>query len=360
MDKNTVFIIGAGASSEAGLPTGAGLKEIIIPKLDLTNGNHKKITYDLNILKALEKHCKDSGVDINNYGAKAIHISEALPLAISIDNFIDAHKGNPEVELCAKLAIVQSILEAEKSSLLNYNIEIRENDIDYSKLEKTWYLYFFQLLTENSEFDQLEIRFQSITLIIFNYDRCIEHFMIHAIKRYYNVSIEEARDTTNKIKIYHPYGKVGALLNIDSEHYIKFGDTTINSEQLLLLTNKIKTFTESTDKEPEYLEKIHTSMRNAERLIFLGFGYHELNMRLLTLPNINEINNSDFDIFPDCYASAFEIEENGQNIIKDRILSIYDTPGTSEETTAKRKEKIEIKNAKCKDFFAYYLMSLGF
>lgn len=39
-----------------------------------------------------------------------------MPQSISIDNFIDSHKGDKEIELCGKLAIVRAVLEAEAKS----------------------------------------------------------------------------------------------------------------------------------------------------------------------------------------------------------------------------------------------------
>jgi len=46
-------------------------------------------------------------------------ISVALPLAKSIDNYIDSQWGDEKIAFCRKLGIVKKILEAEKSSFLH-------------------------------------------------------------------------------------------------------------------------------------------------------------------------------------------------------------------------------------------------
>ena len=48
------------------------------------------------------------------------HISKALPLANSIDEFIDTQKENKKIAFCGKLAIIRSILNDEKRSKLYF------------------------------------------------------------------------------------------------------------------------------------------------------------------------------------------------------------------------------------------------
>lgn len=168
----TVFIIGAGASKEANLPTGNELKKRIAKLLDIRFDIRKRISGDGRIYVALENLIKTSNGkngDVNSFLHQAWHIRDALELAISIDNFIDNHRGNEKIATCGKLAIVRSILEAEKNSILFIDKNERNPGIKYGSLENTWYLPFFQLLTENCQVSDLEKRFKSIGLIIFNY-----------------------------------------------------------------------------------------------------------------------------------------------------------------------------------------------
>jgi hypothetical protein len=119
MTKNTVFVIGAGASKEANLPTGYELKSKISKLLDIRfSHGYQQTSGDYVITDALRRLVLNSdgrSGDINPYLHEAWHIRDALPQAISIDNFIDAHRDNDKIALCGKLAIVRSILDAEKT-----------------------------------------------------------------------------------------------------------------------------------------------------------------------------------------------------------------------------------------------------
>ena len=112
MPPKTLFIVGAGASSEAGLPTGHDLKKEIIDRLNMefkTFG--EQMRGDRTILASLRLHTNQLGFpgEIDSYVKAGWHIRDAMPLAQSIDSFIDIHSGDKKIELCGKLAIVSSI-----------------------------------------------------------------------------------------------------------------------------------------------------------------------------------------------------------------------------------------------------------
>ncbi len=321
MSIKTTFVIGAGASKEANLPTGYELKGKISRLLDIKFDFHQQKSGDYIITGALRDHVKlpdGRNGDIDPFLHEARHINEALPLAISIDNFIDAHKENTKIELCGKLAIVRSILDAEKRSLLYVNRDNINNTINFSSLEKSWYISFFQLLTENCRADDLEERFKSIALIIFNYDRCIEHFLKHAIQNYYRITQTDAEALVSSIEIYHPYGSVGNLPWIDRENSMEYGAEP-NGSQLLELSGQIKTFTEGSDPNSSEILAIREHMASAKRVVFIGFAFHKLNMELITPDNLKGINTSDIR----SYSTTFGISESDKNVINEQINNLY-------------------------------------
>src|SRR5215469_9951144 len=120
--SKTVFIVGAGASQEAGLPTGAQLKDIIAEKLNITYLNDFAFgtpdAGDEEIAFALSVYARETGGDFSSYLHEAWKIRDAMPQAISIDNYIDTHSMNHSLVLCGKLGIVRSIIEAERKSKL--------------------------------------------------------------------------------------------------------------------------------------------------------------------------------------------------------------------------------------------------
>jgi hypothetical protein len=260
MKKNTVFVIGAGAGKEINLPTGYELKGKISQLLNIGFDWDRQTSGDRIIVDALREYVKDKdgrAGDINPYIREAWHIRNALPQAISIDNLLDAHRDNDKVTLCGKLAIARSILESERSSLVYFKRQRIDSNINYNSLEKSWYLPFFQLLTENCSKNDVEERFGSITLIIFNYDRCIEHFMYYALQNYYGAPEAEAASIVKCINIYHPYGFVGVLPWQDSAGSVEFGADP-DPRQLLQFAQKIKTFAEGTDPDSSEIVSIRT------------------------------------------------------------------------------------------------------
>lgn len=350
MSDKTVFVIGAGASKEAKLPTGIELKSQIAKLLDIRYGlgGQQQKTGDFIISNALEEHVKSADGrrgKINPYLHEVWHIRDALPLAISIDNFIDSQKGNDKLALCGKLAIVRAILEAEKNSILYFKKEQADSNINFKKLEQTWYLPFFQLLTENCVKDDLKKRFQSITLIIFNYDRCIEHFIFHTLQKYYKISKNEAADITQSINIYHPYGSTGSLPWDNKEDTIDFG-TDPNPKQLLKLSQGIKTFTEGTDPDSSEIKEIRKHLSTMDKLVFLGFAFHKLNMQLIKPEDYEDIHIN----APICYATTFGISKNDEEVIRVRINELLD----SDEIN------IKMANKTCFDFFGEFWKSMAF
>lgn len=123
-ESKTLFVVGAGASSEAGLPLAKKLKSDIAGRVDIRFNIAAPLeqqTGDPVITEAIRRHVRDStgGRDINPYLHAGRHISRAMPQAISIDNFIDTHRKDEKIELCGKLAIVQAILHTERRSQLS-------------------------------------------------------------------------------------------------------------------------------------------------------------------------------------------------------------------------------------------------
>ena len=347
MDRKTAFVIGAGASKEANLPTGLELKNTIAQLLDIRfpDGYTQK-SGDFTIYEALRHFVKEENNqngDINSYLHEAWHVTSAMPQAISIDNFIDTHRDNAKIALCGKLAIVKSILDAERYSLLYFENRRIDSTVNFKALERTWYSSFFQLLTENCSKYELKARFQTIALIIFNYDRCIEHFLLHAVQNYYKINETEAAELVKYINIYHPYGQVGYLPWQQHQSSVGFGETP-NAQKLLLVADQIKTFAEGTDPDASEITEIREHMAKVSHLIFLGFAFHKLNMKLLTpTPNLKGFN------VVRCFATAYHLSESNKEAISEKIRSLY-SPEVG----------IKMADLQCYAFFNEYKNSLEF
>ncbi len=123
--KKMLFIVGAGASNEVGLPVGDVLKRAIASLLDFEFDGFDRLSGgDSAIYNALSTKVQDRFVnldDIKKYITAAWKIRDAMPLEKSIDHYIDTQRGDNFIESCGKLAIVKSILRAERDSNLFYD-----------------------------------------------------------------------------------------------------------------------------------------------------------------------------------------------------------------------------------------------
>lgn len=284
VENRTAIVVGAGASAECKLPTGAELKHQIARLLDIRFKNGEQlISGDGTICRSLAITIRQSTPpeqDINEHLHAAWRIRDAMPQALSIDNFIDAHQGNSRLELCGKLGIVRSILEAEKNSALYFDTNDIRGKLRFEQLGDTWLAVFFKLLTENCRIHQLVTRLSKLSFIIFNYDRCVEHYLFHAFQNYYGVNANQAAELMSHLAIFHPYGTVGALPWQNTLNSIDYGKDP-SAEELIQLVGQIRTFAEGTDSSTSSIGTIRKQLLDAHTILFLGFAYHKLNIELL-------------------------------------------------------------------------------
>ena len=284
INRKTVFIVGAGASQEFGLPTGDELKKRISKLVnigfDLVGGDHSG---DEEIVCALRerapKKTRDGRGGINSYLHAAQDMIKALPIAISIDNYLEAHANDREATLIGKLGIVQSILQAEKNSKLMVKPDLPENTINYELLEDAWLKELFLKLNEGVSTEKLEHIFSSVSFISFNYDRCIKQFLWYALSTYYK--LKEKDDLVrylSKLNVFHPYGSVGELDWETEGRTTAFGSA--KSYNLLNLSDRIKTYSEQVEDEA-LLAAMKNSIQKSSTIVFLGFAFHSQNMDLL-------------------------------------------------------------------------------
>lgn len=275
--SKTVLVVGAGASCEANLPSGEALKSRIAKLLDFRFEYGRQLSGCPRIIRAIHQHTGGGLENVNPYIPKAHFIRDVVPdAAMSIDNLLDAHSDDKELELCGKLAIVKAILDAEADSNLR-PIERHALDFDYNSLKDSWYHGFIKLLYENVRKPDIASIFENVSIITFNYDRCIERYLTQGLSFYYRISREEAEELVRSLTIIHPYGQVGCL-PWQKGNRVRFGDNT--DCDLLEIAKGIKTFTEGMDDE-DMLASMRGLVAEAETLVFLGFAFHRQNMELI-------------------------------------------------------------------------------
>lgn len=323
VNNNTVIVVGAGASKEANLPTGAELKVQIAEQLDIRfRGPHELLSGDPVLLRALQHYHKvnpGAATSVEDCLDAARRIRDALPQAPSIDNLIDAHKGDTRIEVCGKFAIVRSILDAESQSYMYVNPLDRDSRPRWEVLAGTWFNLFWQILSEGTRANEISARLRRFTIICFNYDRCVEHFLFHSLQNYYGLDVKESAGLINELQIFHPYGTVGRLpWQADGPGRIgaiEFGETP-GPAKVVELGSQIRTFTEGTNPDSSDIETIRARITEAQILVFLGFAFHKQNLDLLRPQKRPESNNS----FPaKCFGTAREISGHNCERIETEI-----------------------------------------
>ncbi len=279
--SRTVFVLGAGASKEVGLPTGAELKSQISAALNLQYDGYQNLTSgDRLIHAALAQISGADGHAAGEYRSACHHISGALEDSLSIDNFMDSHRDNERIQLCGKLAIARKILQAEESSLLAQRPTPDGPSISYASLRSTWFASLAPLLTENTTIQEVPERLSRLTFVVFNYDRCVEQYLLFFLIRFYGIGSARAAALVNQVTILHPYGAVGTLPWRGAGVRNEFGGEP-TAQGLFAIANELRTFTEGMDESSGDVSAIRSAIANAEKVAFLGFAFHPLNLDLL-------------------------------------------------------------------------------
>lgn len=284
MPKSLVLVIGAGASKEVNLPVGAELRTRIANALDIRyEDGYQRSSGDGAIDEAFREIARElnpNRIDINPFLELGWRIRDAMPQAISIDNFIDSHRDEQRIATCGKLAIARCILTAEAESSLFIDHRDTHPKINFAAAESTWFNNFFQLLTENCQAAYIDQRLSQVAVVSFNYDRCLEHYLYWALQNYYGIAPERAAEALTQLQVFHTYGSVGPLPWQRRSGGIQYG-AAIGGKHLINAAKAILPFTEGIDPATSEIDSIRSLLRDTKRTAFLGFAFHRLNVALL-------------------------------------------------------------------------------
>ncbi len=336
-EKPTLFIIGAGASAEVDFPVGIQLARAIGAKMDIRfeHGFDPVGTGDHGLFSHIVTSRRQ---ELTQFQQAALRIRDGIAFAQSIDDFLDQHRNDKYVNLYGKAAIVQAVIEAERGSRLFFDRFQGTQTFDADRVADTWLVKFMYMLGRGVPREKVAHIFEGISFIVFNYDRCIEHFLIHALQRAYSIRLEDATAIVDGLDITHPYGVVGNLSKVP------FGAEQINC---VALSEGIKTYTEQID-DAQALNDVAQKLSNAERIVFLGFAYHDQNMALLNPPKA-------FSASKRIFGTAYGMSDSDVEVVGHEIDAWF----AGRDARAYRKGMIAIENKlKCADLFDNYAKSL--
>ena len=319
--RKTVFVIGAGGSADFGLPLGSELKTKISDVVGLYYDNKsrnlkKGSSFIFQTIQELSYQNSEQRRTIDLLWEAGSQIKEAMPQALSIDNFLQVHAKNPEIVVMGKLGIAYSILDAERSSKLQFDKSRIENRPNFLTLENTWLSEFVKILLEGIERGDTST-FKNVEIVTFNYDRIIEEYLGYAISNQWLISIDEAREIVNNISIIHVYGSVGLLpWQIGDKAKIKFGAVTSPSN-LNQASSTLRTFGESYEKN-EIQGEILGSVRKSEQIVFIGFSFMSINMKFFAIPEREKLHA--------IIATGLGLSKSDRELIETELANLHARP----------------------------------
>ncbi|OAP43275.1 hypothetical protein AU381_27145 [Sinorhizobium glycinis] len=338
---NTVFVIGAGASQEFGLPVGAGLMQTIKQNCSFVLGYGGRLQAGpAPIFQYYERiFGREDPAKVNEFNQRlnaSWQIKDGIESADSIDEYIFRYSDNPIIAEVGKLQIAYAISVAEMNSILSFEKGFREN-LDVA--DNTWIWAFAKALINGYRASEVEKIGHNITIITFNYDRCIEHYLEHALPRsFYGMTIEEARGIVKNIKIVHPYGKLGEL------DKVPFGEVG----RFVQAADNLITWSE-TVREPDIIEDMRATIRTARRIVFMGFAFARQNLELLdSKPTAMNADG------PRVYSTGFGLRRETEESLCRNINALY-SDGVSRDALKNIHFQYE---AKCNEFFNIHRLNL--
>lgn len=313
-EARTVFVLGAGASQEVGLPVGSGLLEQICKLIEIRFDYMSQKNGDFLIVDAL-KIMLNEGREVERLNAhiQAAHqVLRSAEQGLSIDNIVDALE-NEEVERVAKLGIVRAIQLAEGASRCFAKPSDHRKELDLVSFNKSWYDSFTKAICEKRRKSEVARIFDNISIVSFNYDRCIERYLPFSIANYYGISTQEVIDIMPSLKIVRPYGIAGLLPWMKGPPDKYQSENRLDALRLANASEMIRTFTQGVADEATS-QLIRQEISRAERIVFLGFAFHPQNMKILEA----EVNQR-----TEVLATAHSASDNDKAAIKDSILRTF-------------------------------------
>jgi len=249
----TVLILGAGASQPFGFPSGKELLDLVCLRFNDKNKN-------------IYKYVLENSIDYLGVDSKTIlKFREALTklAPTSVDAFLE-HRT--EFIEAGKACIARELIHYEREK----------------NLSADWYPYLLSKL--NTSFE--EFGKNKLSVITYNYDRSLEHFLFTALQIRYNKSDSEIAQLLKNLPIIHLHGKLGDLpwQNTDSTKCREYNNT-LSNQSVKISSNAIKIVCEDIDSDTEFKEA-HKVLAEAEYIYFLGFGYDRTNLERLNISAI--------------------------------------------------------------------------
>jgi hypothetical protein len=307
--KRTVFVIGAGASAEYGLPVGDTLKNGIAKSLRFRFDFGRQKSGSPQLLRILMRRFKD---EINSYTRAGNELADTIGSFISIDEALHYFSDREDIVLLGKLAAAEEILLAEQNSKLFDKNQRRPR---LNAIPDGWLEQFLSIALSFSTRNDTNNLFENVTIINFNYDRTVEYFLYWALQKSAGLSAAEASAAVNRLTVIRPYGSLGSLEWSGQGGNVPFAHQA--EDDLFAIAEKLRTYTEQ-KVDGSLVQEVASALHDASLLVVLGFGFHEQNLQLLKQENTSSINA--------CYCTVAGIDNKNHDLLQYRLRNVLQSP----------------------------------
>lgn len=243
--KKTTLILGAGASTSYGFPTGFELTQKIL-KLEEN--------------KELLNYFSGQSSGLVNQFFQFFRKSTAT----SIDSFV---AKNPKYMEVARTAIAMVLMEMEDREVF-FNHTINDH----------WYRYLVNKLCPDSwdAFDPSRLR-----IVTFNYDVSLEFFLVTAVSHMYGKGAADVTEKLTKLEIVHVYGRLDRPLDtygqIKTDIRTDDSNVEVTMHDVRNASRGIQLMVEGR-KDDDHLKKIQNIIHSSDQIGVLGFGFDFVNV----------------------------------------------------------------------------------
>lgn len=298
--KPTVFVLGAGASMPYGFPSGSQLvREICGSTIGLHFEDQNSLLDKGEVTKIL--HDVFGEFKTHEFG-KALFLSQNY----SIDAFLE---GRPEFIEIGKWAISLFILRNEiETNLFGFNFQDRG---------------FYRYLTDKLGTRWENLKENKLAFITFNYDRSLEHFLYTALHHKYGKSEQECSEAISQIPIIHVHGSLGKLPWQAKDGIPYGGNLKRNNNKLSVANGAASSASKQINIIPDGIfnykvpDEITDILTNAKRIYFLGFSYHDDNIKKIGVDSLAEIERQN-----NPYVSVSRMKGTGLGLEKKELEAV--------------------------------------
>lgn len=316
---DTTLIIGAGANREIEMPDGPDLLAKIAGGFEFERLDSEVKSRDLISLNHLfQQIAGEVGLSYEELVRGASAIRDATLVTDNIDAILEQYGDDDAVVTAGKLAIVYYTLQAESKSTLA--AEPRAAGELPLRGTENWLFQLGQLIVKGVPRAKADECFEKLSIVCFNYDRAIEHYLPWVVQRAFGMSYAESCElVAGRLRIVHPYGVAGRLpWQDEGSKVVGWGED--NPENIVALAKGIYTASQR-GQSRQFQSYLRAEMSRGKRLGFLGFGFDPMNVAML----FDELEHDN----PDMLVSLVGISDTQQKAI---LRLIYRLTGITDES----------------------------